>query len=131
MKKLPNNANMLNNTIKPTPSKSVNVSVPKKTKLKRAIRAGLLNKGNKHLKKYKGKSNFQVASMLGKRAAGLGAKAALAYAGATAAGIASITGGDMEKGASNMIAAGVGGYALGKVFLIKLIVLIINLILMQ
>ena len=112
--KLPNNANMLNNTIKPTPSKSVNVSVPKKTKLKRAIRAGLLNKGNKHLKKYKGKSNFQVASMLGKRAAGLGAKAALAYAGATAAGIASITGGDMEKGASNMIAAGVGGYALGK-----------------
>lgn len=112
--KLPNNANMLNNTIKPTPSKSVNVSVPKKTKLKRAIRAGLLNKGNKHLKKYKGKSNFQVASMLGKRAAGLGAKAALAYAGATAAGIASITGGNMEKGASNMIAAGVGGYALGK-----------------
>lgn len=28
--KLPNNANMLNNTIKPTPSKSVNVSVPKR-----------------------------------------------------------------------------------------------------
>lgn len=89
-------------------------AVPKKRSLKRAVRAGLLNKGNKHLKKYKGKSNFQVASMLGKRAAGLGAKVALTYAGATAAGIASITGGDMEKGVSNMVAAGVGGYALGK-----------------
>ena len=89
---------------------------PKKRSLKRA---GLRNKGDKYKRKYFGKNwrnltNAQAAAMVGKKAAGLGAKAALAYAGATAAGIASITGGDMEKGASNMIAAGVGGYALGK-----------------
>lgn len=92
---------------------------PKKRSLKRAVRAGLRNKGDKYKRKYFGKNwrnltNAQAAAMVGKKAAGLGAKAALAYAGATAAGIASITGGDMEKGASNMIAAGVGGYALGK-----------------
>lgn len=89
---------------------------PKKRSLKRA---GLRNKGDKYKRKYFGKNwrnltNAQAAAMVGKKVAGLGAKAALAYAGATAAGIASITGGDMEKGASNMIAAGVGGYALGK-----------------
>ena len=87
--------------------------------MKRAVRAGLRNKGDKYKRKYFGKNwrnltNAQAATMVGKKVAGLGAKAALAYAGATAAGIASITGGDMEKGASNMIAAGVGGYALGK-----------------
>ena len=87
--------------------------------MKRAVRAGLRNKGDKYKRKYFGKNwrnltNAQAAAMVGKKAAGLGAKAALAYAGATAAGIASITGGDMEKGASNMIAEGVGGYALGK-----------------
>ena len=92
---------------------------PKKRSLKRAVRAGLRNKGDKYKRKYFGKNwrnltNAQAAAMVGKKAAGLGAKAALAYAGATAAGIASITGGDMQKGASNMIAAGVGGYALGK-----------------
>lgn len=92
---------------------------PKKRSLKRAVRAGLTNKGDKYKRKYFGKNwrnltNAQAAAMVGKKAAGLGAKAALAYAGATAAGIASITGGDMQKGASNMIAAGVGGYALGK-----------------
>ena len=94
-------------------------AVPKKRSLKRAVRAGLINKGDKYKRKYFGKNwrnltNAQAAAMVGKKAAGLGAKAALAYAGATAAGIASITGGNMEKGASNMIAAGVGGYALGK-----------------
>lgn len=92
---------------------------PKKKSLKRAVRAGLVNKGNKYKRRYFGKNwrnltNPQAAAMVGKKVAGLGAKVALTYAGATAAGIASITGGDMEKGASNMIAAGVGGYALGK-----------------
>lgn len=94
-------------------------ATPKKRSLKRAVRAGLINKGDKYKRKYFGKNwrnltKAQAAAMVGKKAAGLGAKAALAYAGATAAGIASITGGDMQKGASNMIAAGVGGYALGK-----------------
>ena len=77
----------------------------------------------KYKRKYFGKNwknltNMQAAAMVGKKVGkktlGLGAKAALTYAGAAAAGIASITGGDIEKGIQNMAIAGAGGYAVGK-----------------
>lgn len=91
----------------------------RKRSVKRAIKKIARNKGDKYKRKYFGKNwknltGMQAAAMVGKKTLGLGAKAALTYAGVAAAGIASITGGDIEKGIQNMAIAGAGGYAVGK-----------------
>lgn len=85
----------------------------KSRRRRRALRRALEVNGKKK-NRYYGMSNGQVMAELGKKATGFAAKTAGIGIGATAAGLASISGGDPSKAVQNMIATGTAGYVVGK-----------------
>lgn len=85
----------------------------KSRRRRRALRRALEVNGKKK-NRYYGMSNGQVMAELGKKATGFAAKTAGIGIGATAAGLASISGGDPSKAVQNMIATGAAGYVVGK-----------------
>ena len=118
-------SNQINNNSKPneTGIPKVNTTAipktnqtPKKKKLiriRRGIQAGLRATG-RGINKYYGKTNTQMAAMIAKKGLGLGAKIGVTALGTSAAGFASIAGGDPQKAIQNMIIGGTSGYAVGK-----------------
>ena len=92
--------------------KTKDVTKRKKSKI-RGFQSGLRSVGNK-VNKYRGKTNSQMAAIIAKKGLGLGAKVGATALGISAAGLASIAGGDPSKAIQNMSVAGTAGYTLGK-----------------